>query len=228
MKYTNQKQKELLEASGQLVLSNAQDAFQVYFDHILSKGVKIQDTKAIFNTGFYIFNPEDNHINTKWRKWSLKYANIEWDWYLNGDLDPEPVVKMAKIWESCKDENGLVRSNYGYQWRRGDQLNKVVDILKNDPDSRKAAISLYDGKEIDSYKYDTICTYAIHFSIQDKYLNMSVMMRSNDLVYGFCNDQYCFSNLQILIANKLDKEVGWYYHFVNNFHIYKRHFDLNI
>jgi thymidylate synthase len=56
---------------------------------------------------------------------------------------------------------------------------------------------------------------------------MTVTMRSNDLVFGFCNDQYCFSNLQKMVALRLKKEVGWYYHFAQNLHIYEKHFKLH-
>lgn len=204
---------------------NAQEAFEYFYDFILANGSKLNNTLFIENVGFYMQNPLDNEIKTNWRKWNKSYADTEWNWYLNGDLNPEPVIK-AKIWESCKDENGLVRSNYGFQWRRNDQLNKVIELLKKDNLTRKASISLYDGKEIDTYKYDTICTYAINFNLYDGKLNMSVLMRSNDLVYGFCNDQYCFSKLQELVAKELNKPIGWYYHFANNLHIYERHFNL--
>ena len=49
---------------------------------------------------------------------------------------------------------------------------------------------------------------------------MAVLMRSNDLWYGFCNDQFCFSNLQADIAYLLDIEIGTYYHFAHNMHLY--------
>ena len=49
---------------------------------------------------------------------------------------------------------------------------------------------------------------------------MSVVMRSNDLWYGFCNDQYCFSRLQSLVAREVGVEMGEYYHFAHNLHIY--------
>jgi thymidylate synthase len=124
------------------------------------------------------------------------------------------------------DFNYNVNSNYGYQWNRNNQIGKVVEMLKNDPTTRKASISLYDGKEIDLYSKDTVCTYAINFYITDRKLNMQVMMRSNDLVYGFCNDQYCFSKLQIMVANWLNLKIGIYTHFVCNMHIYQRHFNL--
>lgn len=124
-----------------------------------------------------------------------------------------------------------MNSNYGYQWNRHNQLSKVIALLKRDISTRKASISLYDGKEIHKYSKDTVCTYAISFNIYDSRLHMTVMMRSNDLVFGFCNDQYCFSKLLSLVHNELldtypDLRIGTYTHFVVNMHIYSRHYNL--
>ena len=49
---------------------------------------------------------------------------------------------------------------------------------------------------------------------------MSVLMRSNDIWYGFCNDQYQFSMLQQFVAKRLSIEIGTYYHFAHNLHLY--------
>ena len=49
---------------------------------------------------------------------------------------------------------------------------------------------------------------------------LGVTMRSNDLWYGFCNDQYCFSKLQELVATEVGLLVGSYYHFAHNLHLY--------
>ena len=49
---------------------------------------------------------------------------------------------------------------------------------------------------------------------------MCVTMRSNDLWYGFCNDQYQFSMLQEMIAKEINIDMGTYYHFAHNLHIY--------
>ena len=114
-----------------------------------------------------------------------------------------------------------MRSNYGWQWKRNNQLTKVISKLALNNDTRQAAISIYDGKEIDTYEYDTPCTYAVQFTIIENKLNMSVLMRSNDLWYGFCNDQYCFSKLQSYVANILNIQVGWYYHYAHNMHLYE-------
>ena len=55
---------------------------------------------------------------------------------------------------------------------------------------------------------------------------MSVNMRSNDLVFGFCNDQYFFSSLQKMVADDLGLSVGYYYHHAVNLHIYERHYEM--
>lgn len=210
-----------------LVCNNAQEAFETLFDHIMEEGEDCSNgTKQIFNTLIEIKYPYENLINTEYRKWSKEYAEYEWQWYLSANPNAEEISKRAKIWQSMMDEQGNVNSNYGYQWNRNQQLHKVIELLRKDPTTRKASISLYDGKEIDLYSKDTVCTYAINFYIVDDKLNMQVMMRSNDLVYGFCNDQYCFSNLQMLVAEELNLDVGIYTHFVCNMHIYQRHFNL--
>ena len=118
------------------------------------------------------------------------------------------------------DVNGDVNSNYGWQWKRNQQIEHVINLLKRDKYTRQAAISIYDAKEHYDYKNDTPCTYAIQFTIVKNKLNMCVTMRSNDLWYGFCNDQYQFSKLQELIADKLSIPIGTYYHFAHNLHLY--------
>jgi thymidylate synthase len=128
--------------------------------------------------------------------------------------------KIPPIWERMADSDGNVMSNYGWQWQRNNQIDYVVAKLKEKPNTRHAAISIYDAKEFDKYRKDTPCTYAIQFTILNNKLNMSVYMRSNDIWYGFCNDQYQFSMLQKMIADRLSIDVGWYYHHAHNLHLY--------
>jgi len=202
----------------------ANDAYEFYYNVIIDQGIKFGDTKALFNVGFYIDNPTWRVISNKDRKWSLEYAEAEWQWYLSGDRDinklGEIYGKVPAIWKRMANEHDLVNSNYGWQWMREDQLDHIVKKLKAEPDTRQAAISIYDGKEMYMYEHDTPCTYAIQFSIINEELCMSVYMRSNDLWYGFCNDQYQFSQFQQLIAGMLGISVGWYYHHAHNLHLY--------
>lgn len=206
---------------------NAEFAFEDLYNKIMSIGENRNGTKTLHNVLIQLQSPSNNIIRTPWRKWNKNYAQYEFEWYLSGNPNAEEISDRAKIWKTIMDDKGNVNSNYGYQWQRNDQLKKVIDMLRNDPNTRRASISLYDGKELDLYKKDTICTYAINFYKDNKNkLSMQVMMRSNDLVYGFCNDQYCFSKLMELVANELNMQVGIYYHYVCNMHIYEKHFNI--
>ena len=204
----------------------ANEAFHDLYWRIVRDGVDFAGTKALFNAGFYIENPALNNIKDSKvkRNWSIEYAEAEWQWYLSGDRNikklGELYGKVPAIWKRMADKFGYVNSNYGHQWKRNDQLDLVINMLKANPETRQAAISIYDGKEITNYSNDTPCTYAVQFTVLDNKLNMSVVMRSNDLWYGFCNDQYQFSNLQLLVAYETGYDVGTYYHFAHNLHLY--------
>ena len=203
---------------------NANEVFKYYKWVIKDHGVKFDNTRALFNIGFEIEDPMDNLIEDEDRNWKLDYAEAEWQWYLSGDNNinklGELYGKVPEIWKRMADKEGFVNSNYGWQWERNDQLDYVIDLLKHNPKTRQAAVSMYDRKEGYMYDNDTPCTYAIQFTILNDKLNMCVTMRSNDLWYGFCNDQYCFSKLQELVAIKTDLSIGNYYHFAHNLHLY--------
>ena len=204
----------------------ANDAFHDLYWRIVRDGVDFAGTKALFNVGFELEVPNANAIldSKVKRNWSHEYAEAEWQWYLSGARRVITLGgvygKVPAIWKRMADEQGNVNSNYGWQWQRNQQLDYVIGLLRTQPETRQAAISIYDAKEWESYTNDTPCTYAIQFTVLDDKLNMSVVMRSNDLWYGFCNDQYQFSNLQMLVANKTGYDVGTYYHFAHNLHLY--------
>ena len=206
------------------VFRNANEAYGYVHDQILQHGVTFGNTKALFNVGFYITDPKDRKIINKERKWNEKYAEAEWQWYLSGDPHintlGEIYGKVPEIWKRMADPKGYVNSNYGYQWERNRQLDNVVELLSEEPETRQACISIYDGKEWGEYAFDTPCTYAIQFTIVNNRLDMCVTMRSNDLWYGFCNDQYQFSKLQETVSERLEIETGVYYHFAHNMHLY--------
>ena len=203
---------------------NANTAYEYLHDRIIQEGVDFAGTKALFNVGFYITDSQDNKIINKERNWKEEYALAEWQWYLSGDNNINKLGdiygKIPEIWKRMADEIGRVNSNYGWQWTRNNQIDYVIKLLADNKDTRQAAISIYDCKEYRSYSKDTPCTYAIQFTIVHNRLDMCVTMRSNDLWYGFCNDQYCFSQLQAAVAHRLNIPVGVYYHFAHNMHLY--------
>jgi thymidylate synthase len=216
--------KPMFSATTKTSFNSASEAYDYWYWKLFRDGVEFGNTKALFNVGFYITNPNNNYILNEDRKWSQEYAEAEWQWYLSGDPNISKLGdiygKVPVIWRTMADKYGNVNSNYGYQWKRRGQLDKVIEMLRGNKDTRQAAISIYDGKEQDSYTTDTPCTYAVQFTVVGNKLNMSVVMRSNDIWYGFCNDQYCFSSLQMLVAYETGYDLGTYYHFAHNLHLY--------
>ena len=203
---------------------NANDAFEYFYKTISKHGRKFANTRALFNVGFTIHKPQLNIISDKKRGWNLEYAEAEWEWYMTSDPSINTLGnlygKVPEIWKRMADEDGNVNSNYGWQWQRNNQLDYVIDKLKKYKHTRHAAISIYDGKEHDQFATDTPCTYAVQFTNVENRLNMCVTMRSNDLWYGFCNDQYQFSKLLELVCERTGIAMGTYYHFAHNLHIY--------
>ena len=144
------------------VFRNANEAYEYIHDRILQDGVEFGGTKALFNVGFYITDPKDRKIINRERKWNEEYAEAEWQWYLSGERSIRALGniygKIPEIWKRMADDNGKVNSNYGYQWERNAQLDMIVEMLRQKPDTRQACVSIYDGKEIDDYSRDTPCT----------------------------------------------------------------------
>lgn len=207
----------------------ADDAFVFYFLEIKRSGIKVNDTLALFNESFSVVMPELNKIQTEWRRWKEDYAKIEYEWYLTGDRNPGMVEKHAKIWSGIKDDQDYVNSNYGYWWKRNNQLSRVVQMLRDDPTTRRAIIVHYNPDEVQDYSKDTPCNVVLNFYIHpiSKALHLTVFARSIDLVYGYCNDQYCFSRLQADVAEDLNTVPGVMTYFITNLHIYEKHFDID-
>lgn len=170
------------------------------------------------------------------RSLNLNYCKREWLWYLGADPKDDSICEHAKMWQKLKQEDGTFYSNYGqYLFARDDeqvsQFEYVIQQLKKDRNSRRASMVLLKREHLFDENIDTVCTYAINFTIIGRYLDMTVMMRSNDVVFGFTNDAFCFQQLYefvyaVLKTSMPDLERGQYTHFTNSMHVYERHFEM--
>ena len=205
---------------------NANQAFKSAYEYINAYGEYFGGTKAVFNASFTLLDPLDNVITNSVRKFNEDYAKYEWEWYLSGNRDASEISERAKIWKQMfVGDTTEVNSNYGYFWNYNNQLERMIEELRTNPRSRRGIIVHYDINELDRYKYDTPCNNVLNFYVQDDFLELTVFARSIDLWFGFCNDQYCFSNLMKLVADRLNLKVGKMHFFITNFHIYERHFN---
>ena len=170
--------------------------------------------------------------NFECRKLNLNYIREEFLWYLNADRHDLSITDHAKIWKGIVDLDGSLNSNYGqYIFRQGGQFDRVVETLEHDRDSRRASMMILNREHLLSDTKDVPCTYALNFRIRDEKLNMSVHMRSQDAIYGMGNDVPTFSFIHEMVLNALkekypDLGYGSYFHVVDSFHVYERHFEM--
>ncbi len=135
--------------------------------------------------------------------------------------DPMRMCEIAPNMKAFLD-GGIFKGAYGI--RAGAQIDKIVELLKNDPETRQAVITLRDPyRDLFEKSKDVPCTIAMSFRIRNGKLNMTTHMRSNDLVWGFPYDIIQFCLLQMTIANELGIKSGAYTHHADSLHIYERH-----
>lgn len=204
------------------------EVFEKVYFNIIENGIQIKDTKCLFNQILIIDKPSIENKFPSWRKFNSKYASDEFDWYLSGDRSIKDISKKASLWKRMADKNGEVWSNYGYHWKQNKQLDKIVEMLRMNPSSRRAIISHYDYNQLDNYTKDTPCNLILHFQYtSDNTIDLTIFARSIDLVYGFCNDQYCFSRLMEIVCVELMADIGKIYYHISNLHIYKKHWNIH-
>jgi thymidylate synthase len=184
-----------------------------------------------------IKDPRQLDIEVPARKFNKKYAIAEWLWYLSGIQKVNNISKLASIWSDIQDKYGEAESNYGTYIFSVDpssvlsQWDWVVEELKSDRDSRRATIVINQPYHKERNSKDYPCTHYIHFFIRNGNLDMGVYMRSNDAIFGFCNDVFTFSLFQQLMLNQLNcagmkLRLGSYHHHAGSFHVYERHFNM--
>lgn len=112
---------------------------------------------------------------------------------------------------------------YGaYGDRVGTQLNSVVHKLMRDPDTRQAVITLWNPALDNAPGHlDYPCTVALHFSILDDYLELTTVMRSQDVWLGAPFDWFQFTQCQQTVARACGIAPGRYRHITLSTHIYE-------
>ena len=193
------------------------------------RGRKCNETIGIT---FRIIEPQNCLMWSKVRRLSPIYLAKEWKWYHDGDRDPKNAP--AKVWLDLANQNdpdkGLVNSNYGsYIFTQKDAQNENMSVweytkklLQDDKDTRQAVI------QIPSVKYrgtkDTPCTLSGQFILRNNKLNFIVLMRSQDIWYGFPNDMTNFIMWQMEMANELGVDLGWFQIHIGSCHVYEENF----
>ena len=139
---------------------------------LLNQSITIDDVCQI-----NIYNPM--------RKFNVRYALLEFMWYLSQDQNVRNIGKAASTWKDIASVDGLVHSNYGVCLHNG--WDRVVNELVRFPESRRAVIAL-NQPDVDYGMKDVPCTMFVQFFVRDDKLHLIWNMRSSDFAFGFCND----------------------------------------
>jgi thymidylate synthase len=158
------------------------------------------------------------------RKILLKNFIYELIWFLNGETNIKYLKQNnVNIWDLWADKNGDLGKVYGYQLRKfngiTDQLNYVINELTINKYSRRAVVNLWNASEINEMALPP-CHYSFQFNIYKNKLNITVNMRSCDMMLGFPNDICFYSSLLLVISNELNLKPGNICFFISNAHIY--------
>ncbi|MGA5169614.1 MULTISPECIES: thymidylate synthase [Streptomyces] len=155
------------------------------------------------------------------------FAVAETVWHLSGSDAPWIFDYNARLRQYA--DNGVLRGAYGPRMRKWggtvDQLHRIVEILKEDPDSRRALIQLYDPAQDAAGHKDVPCTLGFRFYLRAGRLHMSTTMRGQDVWIGMPYDLFFYTVLHELVAGWLGAELGEFHHHVGSLHIYEDHLD---
>lgn len=163
----------------------------------------------------------------------LEYCALELKDRLSGETrNPGEAHKSRySLWEEFLEDKQ--KFSYTYSERINDpqleknQLQTVIDELRNSPDSRQAIIQiynyLYDSKNIGG-KHRLPCTMHNQFLIRNKKLHGIYVMRSNDLLTHYVVDIWLACKLQMYIAEELGIEVASFSYFSGSLHAYHKDF----
>lgn len=146
-------------------------------------------------------------------------------WMLAGSNFVESVAFYASQMSQYSNDGETLRGAYGYRWRYAfgyDQLPQIIKQLKDSPDTRQAILTMWSANDlIDTDSLDKPCNMEIVFDCRGGVLNMTVMCRSNDAVWGaYGANAVHMSFLQEYVAASLGIPMGVYRQFSNNFHVY--------
>lgn len=128
------------------------------------------------------------------------------------------------IWDEWADEDGIVQKTYGYQIKKYDQVNRVLNDLTRDPSTRRAVIDLWNNADLPEMAI-TPCVYTSVWDIVDGKLNVLVTSRSCDLVVGGVFNLFQYTILNKLFARHLGVEPGVLTFVAADAHIYENQFE---
>ena len=165
------------------------------------------------------------------KKVHLKSIIHELLWFLKGSTNIEYLTQNGvTIWDEWADKNGDLGPVYGHQWRSWptkdgghiDQISKVIDDLKKNPDSRRHIVSAWNVSDIDKMALAPCHTF-FQFYVADGKLSCQLYQRSADFFLGVPFNIASYALLTMMVSQVCDLEVGDFVHTFGDCHLYVNH-----
>jgi len=213
---------------------------QVYLDYlrtVLEKGTEKTDrtgtgTLSIFGHQMR-FNLQEGFPLVTTKRCHIRSIIHELLWFLKGDTNITYLKEnKVTIWDEWADEQGNLGPVYGHQWRSWptadgrhiDQIQSVINQLKQDPDSRRIIVSAWNVGELDKMALAP-CHAFFQFYVADNKLSCQLYQRSADSFLGVPFNIASYALLVHMISQQCDLEVGDFVWTGGDCHIYKNHLE---
>jgi len=215
-------------------------AVQQYLDlltKILEEGVDRGDrtgtgTRSVFGYQMRFDLAEGFPVVTT-KKLHLRSIIHELLWFLAGDTNIRYLNENGvKIWDDWADENGELGPVYGYQWRSWpapdgrsiDQIEKLLEMIRTSPESRRLIVSAWNPALVDEMALPP-CHSLFQFYVAGGKLSCQLYQRSADVFLGVPFNIASYALLTMMVAQVTGLKPGDFVHTLGDAHLYSNHFD---
>ncbi len=206
-------------------------------DHVLAHGARKTDrtgtgTLSVFGYQMRFDLSEDFPLLTT-KKLHIKSIVHELLWLLKGDTNVKYLNDNGvSIWNEWADANGDLGPVYGRQWRSWagpdgetvDQIAKVVDSLKRNPDSRRHIVSAWNPADVDKMALPP-CHAFFQFYVAEGRLSCLLYQRSGDIFLGVPFNIASYALLTAMMTQVTGLKPGEFVHVLGDAHLYLNHLE---
>ncbi len=211
--------------------------YETFLKHVLENGAKKTDrtgtgTLSVFG-GQIRFDLSEGFPLITTKKVHLKSIIHELLWFIKGETNIAYLKDNGvSIWDEWADENGELGPVYGKQWRSWeakdgrviDQISEAINMIKNNPDSRRILVNAWNVGEIDQMALMP-CHTMFQFYVANGKLSCQLYQRSADLFLGVPFNIASYALLTLMMAQVCDLEPGDFVHTFGDAHIYSNHIE---
>ena len=208
------------------------DLMRLVYDHGEDKNDRTETgTKSVFGHQMRFDLSKGFPLLTT-KKLHLKSIIYELLWFLRGDSNTKYLNDHGvRIWDEWADADGNLGPIYGVQWRKWqanngrsiDQISKVIEQIKNNPDSRRIIVSAWNVGELETMKLPP-CHAFFQFYVNKGRLSCQLYQRSADIFLGVPFNIASYAILTMMVAQVCDLNPGEFIHTLGDAHIYSNHF----